>query len=258
MPGATDNPPPDWFTLGEGINERTMSRMADALSGLDMDVDVRSQPMLAHWFLRDSLALSNQANREGSHANALVLTRQCVEAISIIELGLSGHPQAPERLRDWQMDRLTPGGLRQWLSTEVWPAYGTGIWDEPWSAFMAEFARAIQPYAHYTSQLAQWQVRLHGVQVTEGGGYHGVIEMAPRAYDAQKATRITLFHIIITFLLARVWAARLGPTDQEFVRDLTGLQRAIGKSRYLDGHKTNWSQQFWMLVWNKDGSTILE
>ena len=122
---------------------------------------------------------------------------------------------------------------------------------------MAEFARATQPYAHYTSQLAQWQVRLHGVQIAESG-YHGVIEMAPRAYDSQKATRITLFHTIITFLLARVWAARFGQADQEFVGDLTKLKLAIGKSRYLDGHKTNWSQQFWMMVWNKDGGTIIE
>lgn len=248
---------PDWFTLGDKMTEKTMSRIAGALGDLDMDVGVRNQPMLAHWFVLDSLLLSNQANREGSHANALALTRQCVEAISIIELGLCGHPQASDRLHEWQMDQLTPGALRQWLAAEVWPAYGTGIWDEPWAVFMAEFARATQPYAHYTSHLAQWQVRFHGAQASEGG-YTGIIEIAPRAHDAQKATRITLFHLIIAFLLARVWVARFGQRDWEFVRDLNELRLAIGKSRYLDGHKTNWSQQFWMMVWNKEGGTILE
>jgi len=55
-----------------------------------------------------------------------------------------------------------------------------------------------------------------------------------------------------------VWVARFGQRDWEFVRDLNELRLAIGKSRYLDGHKTNWSQQFWMMVWNKEGGTILE
>jgi len=47
-------------------------------------------PMLAHWFMRDALLLANQANREGMHANALLLTRQCLEAISVIELACAG------------------------------------------------------------------------------------------------------------------------------------------------------------------------
>jgi len=30
-------------------------------------------------------------------------------------------------------------------------AYGTGLWDEPWSDFYGNLARAVQPYAHYTT-----------------------------------------------------------------------------------------------------------
>ena len=33
---------------------------------------------------------------------------------------------------------------------------------------------------------------------------------------------------------------------------------ALGKSRYLDGHQTEWSQQFWAMVWERGGGTILE
>lgn len=43
--------------------------------------------MLAHWFISDSLLLANKANWDGMHANAISLLRQCVEGISVIELG---------------------------------------------------------------------------------------------------------------------------------------------------------------------------
>jgi len=32
----------------------------------------------------------------------------------------------------------------------------------------------------------------------------------------------------------------------------------LGKSRYLDGHQTDWSQQFWAMVWERGSNTILE
>lgn len=57
--------------------------------------------MLAHWFVLDTLLLASQANRDGMHANALALTRQCVEAISITELGVCGHPDAEAILLKW-------------------------------------------------------------------------------------------------------------------------------------------------------------
>jgi hypothetical protein len=36
------------------------------------------------------------------------------------------------------------------------------------------------------------------------------------------------------------------------------LGAALGKSRYLDGHQTDWGQQFWAMVWERGGGTILE
>jgi hypothetical protein len=118
-----------------------MRRIADIVSSIQMVPQVRSAPMLAHWFVLDTLLLANQANREGMHANALALLRQCVEAISIIELGLSGHADAEATLLKWDADHLTPGKLRSWLQANVWSKYGAGLWSEPWSTFMLEFAR---------------------------------------------------------------------------------------------------------------------
>lgn len=249
---------PEWFAASEVIAGEVMQRIAESVRAVQMAQQVRSAPMLAHWFLLDTLLLANNANRDGMHANALVLTRQCVESINVIELGVCGHPEAEATLVAWDADRLTPGKLRAWLESNVWPHYGSGLWTEPWSAFMREFSGAVQPYAHYGPNLAQWQVRLHGAPAQEhDDSVHALIELKPRAYDPQKATRITLFHAILTFTLGRVWMAA-NPGDKPFAARVNRLRIALGKSKYLDGHETNWSQQFWAMMWHRDGGTIFE
>jgi len=249
---------PEWFTIGEEATPQVMQRVADAISDLPMSLQVRSAPMLAHWFFLDAMLLANNANREGMHANALALTRQCVEALSVIELGVCGRRDAESMLTAWDDDKLTPGKLRAWLEANVWPRYGSGLWTEPWAAFMREFAAAVQPYAHYGRSLAQWQERMIGFDKDAGGNWGGFMELRPRAYDPQKATRITLFHTILSFTLGRIWMAA-NPDDAEFAALMNRLRIALGKSRYLDGHRTNWGHQFLAIVWDsRTGSTILE
>lgn len=126
--------------------------------------------------------------------------------------------------------------------------------------FMRQFAAALQPYAHYGCSLAQWQLRLHGFTETPNDPEHpwqALIEMKPRAYDPQKATRITLFHAILTFTLGRIWMAA-NSDGRDFAALINRLRVALGKSRYLDGHQTDWSQQFWAMVWERSCCTILE
>lgn len=251
---------PEWFLLSEEATSQVMARIAEATQACGMSIQVRSAPMLAHWFMLDSLLLANQANREGMHANALSLTRQCLESLSVIELGICGHAEAEVLLLKWDSDSLTPGKLRSWLEKNVWPQYGSGLWAEPWSTFMREFAAALQPYAHYSSKLAQWQVRLLpgvGNQGASSSSITALIELRPRAYDAQKATRITLFHSVLVYVLGRIWMAS-NSADSEFRALIARLGAALGKSRYLDGHSTDWGQQFWAMVWSKDGGTVLE
>lgn len=250
---------PEWFTISEEANPQIMRRIAEAASSNKMALQVKSAAALAHWFTLDSLLLANQANRDGMHANALALTRQCLEAMGVIELGICGHPDAEATLLKWEDDRLPAGKVRAWLQDNVWPQYGSGLWTEPWSTFMREFAAAIQPYAHYSRSLAQWQLRIHRIYdpVEPDPDLKAIIEMTPRAYDPQKATRITLFHALLHYALGRVWiAANVG--DAAFAALVNRLGVALGRSRYLDGHETNWSQQFWAMLWERGGGTVLE
>ncbi|MDN4573371.1 hypothetical protein DBB29_12360 [Pandoraea cepalis] len=251
---------PEWFQMVDDTTQQVMQRVAGAVSANTMALQVNSSPVLAHWFILDTLLLANRANRDGMHANALALTRQCIEAISVVELGICNHPGAEGMLLKWDADRATPGELRKWLQANVWPNYGMGLWAEPWDVFMREFASAIQTYAHYGRNLAQWQLRLHRGFDDSGssdGAMHRLIEMRPRAYDPQKATRITLFHALLTYVLGRVWVAS-SPGDSEFETLIGSFGAALGKSRYLDGHATDWSQQFWTMLWERGGGTILE
>lgn len=237
-----------------------MARIADATRRCEMLAQVNAAPMLAHWFMLDSLLLANRANREGMHANALSLTRQCLEALTVIELGICRHAEAEAMLLKWDSDALTAGKLRAWLAENVWPLYGSGLWTESWSTFMKEFSAALQPYAHYGSKLAQWQVRLLPSMATPedfSSSTTALIELRPRAYDAQKATRITLFHAVLVYALGRIWMAS-NSADPEFRSVIARLGIALGKSRYLDGHSTDWGQQFWAMLWAREGSTVLE
>lgn len=257
---VTEQKLPEWFLLGEQVTPLIMQRIADAVTANQMCPQVKHIPMLAHWFISDSLLLANRANRDGMHANAISLLRQCVEGISVIELGICGNLDAESKLLKWEDDGITAGQLRRWLQDNVWIHYGVGLWNESWHVFMREFAAAVQPYAHYGSSLAQWQIRLHGFseETTEKGVIErGVIEICPRAYDPQKATRITLFHSIILYIMGRIWMAQ-NQRDSEFISLINNLGAALGKSRYLDGHSTDWSQQFWAMMWNRNGGTILE
>jgi hypothetical protein len=124
---------------------------------------------------------------------------------------------------------------------------------------MREFAGAIQPYAHYSRSLAQWQLRLHRLYdaAEPNADLKALIGLGPRAYDPQKATRITLFHALLNYILGRIWIASHDDAT-ESAATVTRLGDAIGRCRYLDGQKTAWAQQFWEMVWERDGGTILE
>ena len=245
---------PEWFVCSEEVTPEVMRRIASSLDTILMSLQVRFLPQKAYWFLLDSLFLANQANRGGMHANALSLTRLCIEAMSVVELGLCGHRDAESTLLKWEKDDLTPGKLRAWLETNVWPAYGSGLWSESWATFVRQFAAALQPYAHYSTMLSQWQDQL--LPGVGGDQTHKMLRIAPRAYDPQKATRITLLHAILTYVLGRIYLA--SHVDAELSPLVLKLGSALSNSKYLDGHATDWSQQFWAMLWSTSGATVLE
>jgi hypothetical protein len=91
----------------------------------------------------------------------------------------------------------------------------------------------------------------------DGTGYTGVLEMRPRLYDPQKATRITLYHGLVAFALARIWLAS-GIPDPGFESSIERLRIALGGSVYLDGNRTLWEHQFLAMMWFKDGNMCPE
>lgn len=248
---------PEWFTLFEEFRDQTLSRMHAAVELPSLPLQVAQIPKQALWYLCETLYLASEANREGMHASAISLTRQCVESIGVVELGVCIVPGAADQLMKWWDDELTPGKLRKWLQENAWNSYGAGIWQEPWSVFMEQFARSTQPYAHYCKKLSLWQQRLANVSRAEDGSYAAVIEIKPQAYDAQKATRITLYHAIINYVLAKIWVAA-NPSDAAYTNLVSSFGEALGKSRYLDGHSTDWSEQLWAMLWLDDGTLVLE
>jgi hypothetical protein len=247
--------PPEWFVLSDEVRPLTLQRLAESLDNLRLPPQIRTAPLQAFWFLSNSLFLASQANQDGMHANALSITRQCIEAISVIELGLSQLPGAEQMLLRWEKDEKTAGEIRKWLASHAWPSYGRGLWSEPWTDFMTRLAKAIQSYAHYSTKLSQWQMRVREFSRNgEEGDLQAIVEYGPRKYDPQKATRITLYHALLIFTLARIWLATVGRSDTSFGASVEKLRIALGKSVYLDGEKTNWDQQFWSLLFFNDGS----
>jgi hypothetical protein len=122
------------------------------------------------------------------------------------------------------------------------------------SDFMGKLAKAIQPYAHYSTKLAQWQMRVREFSRNgEEGELHAIVECGPRNYDPQKATRITLYHALLIFTLARIWLATAGQSDTTFGALVDRLRIALGNSVYLDGEGTDWDHQFWSLLFFNDG-----
>ena len=149
-----------------------MAKVAESLSNNGLPFQLANFPQMAHWFFLDSISYANSANRDGLHANSLAITRQCVETISVIELGLCRHPDREDILEKWWRGEITPGGTRKWLSENIWPGYGSGLWQESWGEYMGHLAKAVQPYAHYTGQLAQWQMALRSRRTKQFNRHH--------------------------------------------------------------------------------------
>jgi hypothetical protein len=251
--------PPDWFPVAEEIIPRVLERLASKADSLNLPMQVRFAPRQAFCFLANSMLLANRANREGMHANALAITRQCLEAISVLELGLVQSGQATNLLERWEADKVSPGEIRKWLEANIWESYGTGLWSEKWAEFMGKLCKASQPYAHYSPKLAQWQSRIVKVEdESEDGNLTLIVELGAKSYDPQKATRITLFHGLIHFALARIWVAHSRTGDLEFESLVERLRIALGKSVYLDGDHTDWDEQFWAMLWFRDGNNCPE
>jgi hypothetical protein len=202
--------------------------------------DQASRPYLALCHIASCIEEGGRANLKGHHAVSICLLRQCIEAVTIMDVGLQTPEFRDRLLDDWANGSRTTGNLRQELERHVWPRYGPGLWAEPWTEFMTNLSRAVQPYAHYSLELQGWQ---HQDVHAHLGERYGLTAIGPGTYDAIKASRVTLLQALITWTIARMLVLTghsdvLGGLDSR----ITAWGREIGRSKLLF-HEGKWSEQ---------------
>lgn len=97
----------------------------------------------------------------------------------------------------------------------------------------------MQPYAHYTSELQGWQF----VTVDYEGGKEFTALFGLETYDALQATRITLFHMLLTYMLGRILLVHGKSHDVMSRRtEILELGQALGSSKLLFKRGEWWAQ----------------
>jgi hypothetical protein len=240
--------PPSWFQIGEPLLWPTMhaalKKLSERRTG-NMHLDLMPECAAIH--LIHCLDTSMDTNRRGRHSVAIGLVRQCVEALTLVEIGLQEQEYRNSLLEGWSNETKSQGEIRKALERDVWGRYGRGLWTETWAEFFGEFARAVQPYAHYTQLLQGWQFASPpGQQLTRSadGNYLFLAQIGLNTYDGLKGTRITLLHCLLAWTLARILLAN----DSDNTVDpnvIEELGTAIGKSELLGGGTLKWHQEFW-------------
>jgi len=241
---------PKWLALGE---ELTWIAVREALVTTDhlnlLNLQVKPIPYMSVCHLNACFSLSIDSNKKGWHSAAICLLRQCVETLTIIEIGLQNAKYAEPLLLAWAEGRKSHGELRKSLEEDVWPSYGTGLWDEPWSKYFGNLARAVQPYAHYSPEVQGWQ----WVNVMQLGENSFLMGIGPQTYDDLKASRITLLHMLVGWTLARILleSNRSDPINQSKHR-IVELGNALAQSKLLFKGE-DWATQLIPHMWFRQG-----
>ena len=187
-------------------------------------------------------ATAGWANRCGLHAVSLGTTRQAFEALSIIELGFLGARGRTQLLR-WEAGSITAGGVRQWLEAEEWSAYPTGIKGVSWIDYMRSLAKALQPYAHFSPSLLQWNMN---VIRAPDARQPGMVAVGP-SFDASRAARIQLLRGVLLWALGTVMEAQIGARSGWWQEELKILRAEIEGSEWLISE--NWAEVLIPHIW---------
>lgn len=228
----TDNKnQPEWFKIGDALLWPLIGiGVATARAHHLPTVDLQPSAQLALCHHAGCMEAGIQVNQRGKHSAAICLIRQSVEALTIAEIGLQPAAFAEPLLAAWKEGNKSHGELRKALERDVWPSYGVGLWDESWAEFHGNLARAVQPYAHYTSELQGWQF----TAVADDGGREIIEAFGLESYDPLKATRITLLHMLLTWMLGRILLAHGKNPDALERRDsVVRLGCVLGSSKLL-------------------------
>jgi hypothetical protein len=216
------------------------SRAVASKESSNADADATVHAALHHFAASNSCSMD--VNRDGLHAVALGLLRHAVEALSVVDVGLQPLEYRDALIADWKEGRVSLGQLRQRMEAGVWVRYGNGLWDEPWAHYFGNLARAVQPYAHYSSQLMAWQfLTLDHTARPGSSGPIQTIEMLG-AYDPLKASRITLFHSLLLWTLARLVLANANECAGINPAAIEELGMLLGSSKLLF-QRADWGKQ---------------
>jgi hypothetical protein len=212
--------------------------------GEDSDLATVGQCAAIH--LLHCLQTSIITNTQGRHSTALCLVRQCVEALAVVDAALQEPGLRGQLLSGWREGALSPGALRSELERHAWPRYGSGLWHERWSAFFSDLARAVQPYAHYTRALQEWQYAMvTGLQPDEStGDYRFIAQVGPQTYDAMRASRMTVLHCLVGWTTGRVLAAN-GALPEDQRQRIHDLGAELARCEYLCGGALSWPDELW-------------
>ena len=219
----------------------------------DLDAHVRIAPLLASYHLHQGVLSSIEANEKGRHSVAMAMLRQCVEALTIVDVGLQPPEFATDVLLSWLEDRLTQGQIRKKLEAERWPQYGCGLWQEAWAEYFVNLARAVQPYAHYSRALMGWQFSVPAT-IPEPGpdeAMHVYAHIGSNAKDLLKGARVSLFVALVGWTVARLLEENgiFCPMRGEKLKE---WGKSIGASDLLDGAASSWADVFLPHLWFYD------
>lgn len=243
---------PEWFTRGDRILGPILLNLHEVLRSLpEPDLNIKTACEAAGLHFVQCLNTSIEVNKGGLHAIAVSLVRQCLEALSVVDAGLQPRELRHELIQAWLDEQASAGGIRKRLQAAAWFRYGDGLWGEGWPDLMSEFTAAVHPYAHYTQLLQGWQfAHLHDQLMAQpDGSYHAYMSIGHGTYDATKATRITLLHMILAWIAGRILLANGHAKAHE--REIHSLGRALAAAEWLGGGKAPWHQEFWPHMFDK-------
>jgi hypothetical protein len=203
--------------------------------------------------LGSCLEISTTANIRGMYSVSACLIRQCVEALTLIDLGLQQKDFAKPLIEKWLRGKKTTGELRVSLENNIWPLYGKGLWDESWSEFFGQLARAVQPYAHYSQKLMLWQFKtdleFQKIESTENGTTL-YATMKPHVLDLQKDGQIMTLEALSVWTLGRLLIANSKhPTIKNLEPKILELGKELAQSEYLENN-CNWSDNLLPIMYD--------
>lgn len=252
---------PKWLELGDSlitpIINVAYSVLYERASTPSRDFDEAMIPVTALLHFGHCLETSMTVNKQGKHSIAITLLRHCIETLTLIDIGLQSPNFADSLLRAWADEKKSHGELRSTLEREIWHLYGHGLWQEPWAEFYRNLARAVQPYAHYTPALRQWQFA-NLSSTLEPDERKFLVRIGHSTYDPLKASRLTLLHVILIWTLGRLILESSSHVSIESLRaDIITLGIELGQSKLLFRNE-DWGKQLYGAMFFKHGTNWLD